>query len=716
MNRKQRRGAARKKKIDLASAPAISGWHKDFTRAKSLYFSSSPGVGGANGGSGAAGNDQAAGRKARELVKRRLGKNPDLWGEALGLALDLSNGGKAEDAIDICRDIVEVSTGNADALANTGAMLIQLGKLDDARDSLTRAVELDPGQADAHNSIGVLHYHSNRHDLAAEAFKKSLKARPDFIKPYVNVCFSLRRTAEWDQAKNFADMVLELPDYSPKYFPNIEHIYRAICDFEGLGRLGDMWDNCEHIKTENLTAVFLNLLVYAEDAESTGHLRDLIQRWARQVEKRAADAPLPARVKRPPRAKLRVGILSSDLYNHSVSRFLIPVLRDYDRERFEIYCYTPIRYLGDARQHFLMENVDKFTFVENLTFREIAETIQADEVDILLELNGFTKGTRLQVLAYKPAPVQMSWPLGYPFTTGLKAIDYCIMDRFLKPPDEALFVEETLIMPGVTACFGSFPDVPIKEGIPADRYGAITFGTLNNPYKFTPKMIALWAEVMNQVPDSRFLLVRAQARSFNLCKNLSEEFAKHGVSPDRLFLFDNSQEKRNHLYYYNDIDISLDTFPLSGGTTTCEATWMGVPVITLVGESFHQRISYGYLMHCGLEELCAFTQEDYVDRAVKLAGDRDKLLALRHGLREVMRRSPLCDSERFLYEFQDMLEQVAVLHGLRSDGRAEADGGAPGGQELLPPELGTGVRLEDRAMLGAREGPVPMGVTGEGST
>ena len=143
---------------------------------------------------------------------------------------------------------------------------------------------------------------------------------------------------------------------------------------------------------------------------------------------------------------------------------------------------------------------------------------------------------------------------------------------------------------------------------------------------------------------------------------------------------------------------------------------MGVPVVTLVGVSFHQRISYGYLMHCGLEELCAFTSEDYVEKAVALAGDRDRLLAWRHDLRDVMRRSPLCDEERFLFEFQDMLEQVADLHGLRSDGWAEADGGAPGGQELLPPELGTGAGLEDRAALTAREGPVPMGVAGEGST
>ncbi len=130
-------------------------------------------------------------------------------------------------------------------------------------------------------------------------------------------------------------------------------------------------------------------------------------------------------------------------------------------------------------------------------------------------------------------------------------------------------------------------------------------------------------------------------------------------------ILDNSQEKKSHLNYYNDIDISLDTFPLTGGTTTCEATWMGVPVVTLVGDSFHQRISYSDLMHCGLEELCTFTHEDYVNTAVRLAGSRDQLLAYRHGLRDVMKNSPLCDEERFVFQFQEMLEHVAELHGLR---------------------------------------------------
>ena len=655
MNRKQRRAVARKKNV--AAMGDIAGAQEDIGLARTLYLSAPPGA-------GASRSIRAAGRKARELVRRRLHENPRLWGDALGLAVDLVKGGKWEDAMNTFHDIAEVSSGDADALAKTGLVLFHYGRSKEAEEVLSRAVELDPSQAVASNNLGSLYLSAGRPADAVVHFKNAQAAQPELVEPYINLCSTLANLGDWDQAKVFADMTFELADYSPRISPNLRKVYRGICDFEGLRKLGDLWQDCEHIKTGDLASVFLGSLVYADDAGSIRRLRDLVLRWARDVEKRAAAAPLPARAKGASRVKLRVGILSADLSDSSVARFLTPLMRSYDRERFEIYCYTPHRKIGDPIQFLYRESVDKFTFVDGMKEREIAAAIQADDVDILLELNGFTAGSRIESVAYKPAPVQMSW-YGYPFTSGLAAVDYCIMDQFVVPSDESLMVEEPIIMPGSWLCFGEFPDVEITQGLPADRNGRITFGTLNNPYKLTPKMIALWAQVMNRVPGSRLLVVRSQASSIYFCNNLTKEFAKHGVSADRLFFFDNKQENKSHLSYYNDIDISLDTFPLTGGTTTCEATWMGVPVITLVGESFHQRISYTMLMNCGLEEFCTFTPEDFVDRAVALAGERDRLLAWRHGLRGVMRQSPLCDEERFLFEFQEMLEQIAALHGLR---------------------------------------------------
>ncbi len=615
---------------------------------------------------------QGRSEEARELFRQHLRDNPDMWIPEARLALILAERGRFDQAMEVLREILDLNPDDAKVWNDIGVELLAIMKMKEAEEILSRAVEIDPKLSEASNNLGNVYLFTDRPDISVDHYKNALLARHDFLEAQLNLCKAHYQLRQFDGACLYARAVFDNPNYTPAIFPNLANLFRSICDYDNLDKLGDVWANCEnHVAIDALPALFLPLLAYAGDRDAIWRFHHLVRKWAESLENQAAAAPLPApgeskttRGNRKTTSKLRIGMLSSDLHSHSVSRFLIPVLRDYDRERFEIYCYTPVRRLGDARQHFLMENVDKFTFVENLTFREIAETIQADEVDILLELNGFTKGSRLQALAYKPAPVQMSW-LGYPFTSGIKAIDYVIMDRFVKPADEEILVEKPLIMPEGWVCFGKFPDVPILEGLPADRYGRITFGTLNNSYKFSREGIALWAKVMNQVPDSRFLFVRGQASSLNFCKNLAGEFAKHGVSADRIFLFDNHQEDKNHLTYYNDIDITLDTFPLTGGTTTCEATWMGVPVVTLVGEYFHQRISYSDLMHCGLEELCTFTAEDYMNTALRIAGDRDQLLAYRHGLRDVMKKSPLCDEERFVYQFQEMLEQVADLHGLR---------------------------------------------------
>jgi predicted O-linked N-acetylglucosamine transferase (SPINDLY family) len=189
---------------------------------------------------------------------------------------------------------------------------------------------------------------------------------------------------------------------------------------------------------------------------------------------------------------------------------------------------------------------------------------------------------------------------------------------------------------------------------------------LNNVYKYTPGMIANWAEVLKRVPNSRFMIIRPEVASLAVCKNLMEEFGKNGVGPDRLFFFNNhTGKKRNHLDFYNEIDLSLDTFPLTGGTTTCEAVWMGVPVVSLVGDLFHQRLSYSVLMQCGLEEFCTFDRESFIECAVEAANNPDHLRFLRQNLREVVRESPLCDGERFVYQFQEMLEAVADHHKLR---------------------------------------------------
>lgn len=609
---------------------------------------------------------QGRGDEARANLHALLKEKPDLWTAELGLAMSLLARGATADAMEIIEEILRARADDAQVWNDVGRVLLHLGKKTEAARILKRATEIDPTLASAHNNLGCAYMSLFDYNSAVPELQEAIRLQPNRINPYVNMTRSYRQIREFDTANLFARAALDLPEYHPSHSVNLAQTFRSTCDFEAQDRLGDMWANCDHIPTYQLPAVFLDLLVYARSREEVLAFVALVRRWAALIERQAETAPLPPAPPRRRQAgeKLRIGFLSSDLRTHSVSRFLVPLMKGYDRERFTFHCYTPIRAVGDPLQVLIRDSVDHFVFLENLSDYEMAKAIRDDEVDILFELNGFTEANRLEVLAWRPAPVQISW-LGYPFTCGLKALDHVILDRFATPTDPSFLTEEPIAMPEAWVCFGEFTDIPVTPSLPLERNGVVTFGTLNSPYKYNRETIALWARVMNRVPDSRFLIVRPEARSLTLVRNIAREFEKNGVSPDRLFFFDNRRERKNHLSYYNDIDISLDTFPLTGGTTTCEATWMGVPVVSLVGDSFHQRISYSVLMQCGLEELCAFTPDEFVARAAALAGNVPRLRTMRRGLRDLVLASPLCDQPRFVHQFQEMLEQVAAHHGLR---------------------------------------------------
>ena len=223
-------------------------------------------------------------------------------------------------------------------------------------------------------------------------------------------------------------------------------------------------------------------------------------------------------------------------------------------------------------------------------------------------------------------------------------------------------------MNGSWICFGealSSDRIDIVPAPPVDQYGVITFGSLNNTYKYTPQMIALWSEVMKRVPQSRFLVVRKESSSVIMCRNIARAFEANGISTDRLYFMNNRDKGLSHLAYYNEIDISLDTAPLTGGTTTTDALWMGVPVVSLVGPAMHQRLSYAILKQVGLDECCANTPQEFVERAVALAGNVTRLRELRTGLRATVEASPLARSELFVENFQAAMEEVARRHGLR---------------------------------------------------
>jgi predicted O-linked N-acetylglucosamine transferase (SPINDLY family) len=609
---------------------------------------------------------QGRAEEARAAFREMLQKKPELWTTELGLAINLLARGATEGAMDTIQDILDAFPENAVIWNDIGTILLNFEKFEKAAELFQRATEIDPDMAMGFNNLGGVLVGMFRATEAIPILQKAVRLDPRQIQAYLNLTRAYRQLSDLDRANMYARAALDLPTYEAMHGGNVEQTLRASCDFDGIDRLGDIWQSARLLPIQHLPGIFLDLLVYARSHDDVMNFVELVRRYCEPVEAVAEATPLPelAPRKRAAGEKLRIGFLSSDLRTHSVARFMTPILQHYDRSRFSFHCYTPVRAVGDPLQVLFQQNVDSFTFINDKSDREAAQMMRDDGIDILFELNGFTEASRLSLLAWKPAPVQISW-LGYPFTCGLKAIDHVLIDQYAKPADPAFMTEDPIVMPEAWVCFGKFTDVPVTPTLPVDRNGYITFGTLNSPYKYNREVIAAWAKVLNGVPNARFLFVRPEAHSLTLVRNIAREFEKNGVSPDRLFFFNNRSERKNHLEYYNQIDISLDTFPLTGGTTTCDATWMGVPVVSLVGDSFHQRISYSVLMQCGLEELCTFTPDDFVARGIALANDVPRLRAMRQGLRDVLRVSPLCDEPRFLHQFQEMLEQVAIHHGLR---------------------------------------------------
>jgi protein O-GlcNAc transferase len=355
--------------------------------------------------------------------------------------------------------------------------------------------------------------------------------------------------------------------------------------------------------------------------------------------------------------KLRIGLMSSDLRLHPITYFALPLIEGFDRDSVALYCYSFNETAPDALQKHIAGQVTAFRHWPKRPDAQVAEGIAADGLDILFELGGSTAMNKLEVMAYRPARLGASW-LGYPHSAGLEQIDLVLTDPYITPPDPRLLIERPFQMPETWVSLSRlFAPHDIAPDLPQDRQGGvISFGTANNPYKYTPACLDAWAEVLRAVPNSRFVFLRPEAGVAAFQQGARDAFARRDVAPDRL---DFIGVRGDHMRHYNRIDIALDTLPHVGGTTTCESLWMGVPTISLVGLGFPERLSYSNLSNAGLGDLAVFTRADYVAKAVELAFDTTRRRALRHGLRAQIAAHPLGQPDRFTRHFYDLARKEA---------------------------------------------------------
>jgi predicted O-linked N-acetylglucosamine transferase (SPINDLY family) len=493
--------------------------------------------------------------------------------------------------------------------------------------------------------------------------RRAVALAPDKVEHRMALIESLERTRTGDEGANIEEAYQQLKAVlareeltSPAHLKIASEVLIRVAAFDEMDQLGSFRElGRAWAETGRHTALLKQLARVRSDADRL-ELLEQHRIWGRQVEALAARTPIHRPPPRPRSGKIRLGFMSSDLRRHPVAYFALPLFDHLDRDRFEVYCYSYFQGDEDVVQKRISEQVTAFRWRPEISSRDAAEMIAQDQLDVLLELGGTTHMNKLDVMAWRPAPRQGSW-LGYPHSAGLSTIDYFVCDPFSAPARPELMIEQPLAMPHSWLALGRmFTDAqPLAESLPEAQNGFITFGTANNPHKYSREVLRTWARVVAAEPGSKFAFIRPEGGTASFRRNVLAEFAAEGVGEDRVIF---QAVRGAHMPFYNQVDITLDPFPLTGGTTTCEALWMGVPVVSLVGEAFFERLSYSILSNAGLGDLCARTLEDYVEIAHRLAGDRARRLDLRRTLRDRIKTSPLGQGEAFARDFYDMVHRA----------------------------------------------------------
>jgi len=562
----------------------------------------------------------------------------------LALANALRDHGDVAAAIGHYQRALVFEPDGFEAHHNLAAALHRLNRLDEAVIHYRLAIALNPDADLAHNNLGAIFRTLNMPDEAAEQFRRALAINPDCFQAHLNFAELLHKDGDSQAAIAHLHKTLALqPNYSEAW-NNLAGLHKELGDWDEAVR-------CYRRALElqpDFAWAHSNLLLGMQYQDAITE-RELFEESRRYQKAHAAAMIEPHDNDPDPERRLRIGYVSPDFRAHVVSWFLGPLFRAHDKRTVELFGYADV-IKPDGVTDRLRSCCDHWRASDTLSDEDLARRIRADRIDVLIELTGHTARNRLPMLALKPAPVQISW-LGYPGTTGLDAIDYRLTDAVADPEGDAdRWHSETLIrLPGGFHCFHPPPGLPdVAVGpLPAAATGQVTFGSFNNLNKVNETTIRLWAGVLRRVPDA-LLLIKARALADPSQRDrLLQRFQHDGVAAERLKPMGHLPDLAQNLALYNAVDIALDTFPYCGTTTTCDALWMGVPLVTLSGHRHAARVGASLLTHVGLPELVAADAAEFADIAAALATDRDRLAILRAGLRQRFQTSPLYDAKGF---------------------------------------------------------------------
>jgi protein O-GlcNAc transferase len=595
------------------------------------------------------------GAKAAELFRQAIGVRPKAAILHVYEGQALRKMGRSDEAIAAFRRAIGIDAALAEAHHQLGNAFKALGRHAEALESLTRAAALAPANAVIRLNLGVAQLELERRADAIASFRQAIvlePARPEAHNILGSALLDDGRISEGEAALREA---LRLrPEYAAAHH-NFGRAHRAqarmpeaIAEYRAALRVKpDAGTHSNLLYALNLCAGLSPEDIFAEHVE-----------WARRYAEplRGSIQALPN--DRSPERRLRVGFVSPDFVNHAVAYFFEPLLANRDRAQWEVYCYSDAA-VPDRVTERLRRSSDHWRETAALTDEQLEGAVRRDQIDILVDLTGHTAHHRLLVFARKPAPVQVTW-LGYPNTTGLRTIDYRISDEVSDPVGETdkWHSEQLWRMPRAFSCYLPPAESPAVTALPASKTGHVTFASFSNYAKVSRPCLETWAKVLNRVPGSHLLLKSRGLADEALAARVQAEFRELGVSSERIELDAHLVSVAEHLAGYGRVDVALDPFPYNGTTTTCEALWMGVPVVTLAGRTHVARVGASLLTHLGRAEWIAPTTDELVERAVALTTDLSALSEIRSGLRARMAASALTDATGFAREFTTAVREM----------------------------------------------------------
>jgi protein O-GlcNAc transferase len=616
----------------------------------------------------------SAGRsdEAIALIEQAISSNPNFVDAHANLGAILKANGQNEKALESIECALGLNPNLTAAINNKGVILETMGHLDEAVMCYQKCLDIKPENAEALNNLGNVHMKRDELGYAVDKYKEALNINPNYSIALENMGFALQRTGQLVEA---AESLVKAVAANPKNAESHNKLGAILLDMGELDEAIKSFQRAIILDSNNYTAAYnyLHVLLYSPSIDNN----ELFDEYCRVVspncsEKKSKSAEIfvdpktsePYRGHTMPASmeQLRIGYVSSDFKNHPVGNNFLPLITNHDQEAFDVFCYADLNQSDEVTKK-IQSHSRHWREINGLSDEQVAQKVQKDKINILVFLGGYFDKNRPNIAIHRAAPIQVSMYGGT--TTALDAMDYWMTDAILHPPDAdpstaEKFTETLCRLPNLYT-YPHPENTPSVSTLPADKNDFITFASFNKPCKMNDEVLDLWSQVLIAVPGSQ-LIVKSKdyfASPFIQLK-LESRFEKNGIDPIRINMLSSIDDIYDHLANYHKADIALDTFPFAGATTTFQALWMGLPVISLMGNRFISRMGGAISLQVGLEGTIAKNKDEFVTKVVALANDRPKLRKIRKTLRHQISTSVLCNGPTYARNFENAFRSMST--------------------------------------------------------